>query len=230
MTQRSIQAGLNPNVVVKAGANVNVRGHESDMVVAETKDHWGLSVERRSESQIARARAAVGNRVLFDVRLKWPPQPEKSAPVDVIEVQIGGSGEVRVPAGSNVKVYATKDIDVQGIRGQVDAYAGLKLNLQDVFCLGNASAGRAMSLDCETMRDASAEFNAGGDLCFYVHDLVSARIRVKDIGGYWEARIGGGEKLLYLKCGGDATLVTDRKVEALPPGYILGKIERPATT
>ncbi len=230
MTQRSILAGLNPNVIVKVGASVTVTGQESDMVVAEAKDHRGLQVERRSASQIARARAALGDRVLFDVRLKIPPQPDNSAPAEVIEVQIGGSGEVRVPFGSNVKVYAAKDIDVQGVRGQVDAFAGQKLNLQGVSCLGNASAGRAMNLDCDTMREASAEFQAGDDLRFYVHDLISARIRVKDIGGYWEARIGGGERSVYLKCGGDAVLVTDQKVEALPPSYIMGKIERPATT
>ncbi|HVM70527.1 MAG TPA: hypothetical protein VMT91_02125, partial [Anaerolineales bacterium] len=58
-------------------------------------------------------------------------------------------------------------------------------------------------------------------------DLTSARLRVKDIGGYWEARIGTGEKSVYLKSGGDVTLVTDQKVEAQPPEFILGKIEKP---
>jgi hypothetical protein len=51
---------------------------------------------------------------------------------------------------------------------------------------------------------------------------------VKDVGGYWEARIGDGERAVYLKCGGDVTLVTDQKVEPLPPNYILGKIEKPS--
>jgi hypothetical protein len=52
-------------------------------------------------------------------------------------------------------------------------------------------------------------------------------LRVKDIGGYWEARIGAGEKSVYLKSGGDVTLVTDQKVEEQPPEFILGKIEKP---
>jgi hypothetical protein len=47
------------------------------------------------------------------------------------------------------------------------------------------------------------------------------------LGGYWEAQIGEGEKSVYLKSGGDVTLVTDQTVEALPPNYILGKIEKP---
>ena len=40
-------------------------------------------------------------------------------------------------------------------------------------------------------------------------------------------RLGDGEKSVYLKCGGDATLVTDQKVEPLPPNYIVGNIEKP---
>jgi hypothetical protein len=84
-----------------------------------------------------------------------------------------------------------------------------------------------MSLDCQTILGTDVIFGAGGDLRFHIADLTSARLRVKDLGGYWEARIGEGERAVYLKCGGDVTLVTDQKVEALPPDYILGKIETP---
>ena len=111
----------------------------------------------------------------------------------------------------------------------MDAYAGLKLNLQDVHCLGNASAGWSMNVDCQTMIGNDVTFGACRDLRFHVADLTSARLRVKDIGGYWEARIGGGEKSVYLKSGGDVTFVTDQKVEPLPPDYILGRIEKPIT-
>ena len=121
------------------------------------------------------------------------------------------------------------DIDVQAVQGQVDAYSGLNLNLQNVYRLGNASAGRIMNIDCQTMLGNDVTFGAGSDLRFHVADLTSARLRVKDIGGYWEARIGGGEKTVYLKSGGDVTLVTDQKVEPLPPNYVLGRIEKPAT-
>ena len=133
-----------------------------------------------------------------------------------------------VPFESNLKVYAGKDIDVQGIRGQVDAYSGLSLNVQDVYGLGNASAGWAMNIDCQTMIGKNATFGAGRDLRFHVADLTSARLRVKDVGGYWEALIGNGEKSVTLKSGGDVIFVTDQKVEPLPPDYILGKIEKPA--
>ena len=232
MTQRSIRVGKNQTIIIKVGASVIVKGHKGDLLTAESKDWGGLNVDRHSETEIGRARAAIGDFVLFDWRIKIPSalRPAGSGGEDdVFEVQMGGSGEVFVPFESNLKVYAGKDIDVQGIRGQVDAYSGLNLNLQDVDRLGNASAGRAMNLDCQTMAGKDATFGAGGDLRFHVADLTSVRLRVKDIGGYWEARIGAGEKSVYLKSGGDVTFVTDQNVEPFPPNYILGKIEKPAS-
>jgi hypothetical protein len=227
MTQRSILAGTNQTIIIKVGGSVSVKGYDSDLVTADTKSRWGLTLERRSESQIGRARAVVGEHVLFDVRMKMPNLKEKKSDDEVIEIQMGGSGEVLVPFSSNVKIYAGKDIDVQGIKGQVDAYSGLKLNLQDVFCLGNVSAGQSMNIDCQTMIGNDVNFAAGGDLRFHIADLTSLRLRVKDLGGYWEAHIGNAEKSVYLKSGGDVTFVTDQKVESLPPNYILGKIEKP---
>lgn len=223
MTQRSVFAGTNPTIIIRVGGSIIVKGQVGDRLVAETSA-GGLSVERRSESEIGRARAAVGERVLFDIRLKLPGSTESK---DVIEVKLGGNGEVLVPFESNLKVYAGRDIDVRSIRGQVDAYAGLDLDLQDVDRLGNVSSGGAMNIDCRTMAGSEVTFSAGRDLRFHVADLTSAHVRVKDIGGYWEARIGVGEKSIYLKAGGDVTFVTDQDVEPLPPDYILGKIERP---
>ena len=227
MTQRSILVGTNQIIIIKAGGSVNVKGHESDRLLAETKGMGSLAVERRSESEIGRARAAIGEHVLFDVRLKLPGFKGSE---EVIEVQMGGNGEVLVPVESNLKVYAGKDIDVQGIQGQVDAYSGLRLDLQDVERLGNVSAGWTMNIDCRTMIGKDVTFGAGSDLRFHVADLTNVRLRVKDVGGYWEARIGEGEKSVYLKSGGDVTFVTNQNVEPLPPDYILGKIERPSAT
>ena len=228
MTQRSILAGINPTVIIKAGVDVTVKGVDGETVTAESTSKWGLKVEKHSEAEFARARAAVGEVVLFDLRLKKPSFGEKNTPEEVIEVQLGGSGEVQVPYGSNIKVYAGKDIDVRGIHGRVDVYSGFRLNLQDVASLGNASAGGSMNIDCQMLLDEKVEFKAGGDIRLHVQNLDSAFIRVKDLGGFWEARIGGGLKPISLKCGGDVTLVTDEKVEALPPNYVLGKIEKPA--
>ncbi|RPI34117.1 MAG: hypothetical protein EHM70_03920 [Chloroflexota bacterium] len=194
MTQRSILAGANPEVIIKAGASVTVKGREGDRVAAETNGNWGLKLERKKGK---------------------------------VEVQIGGSGEVWVPMSSNVKVYAGKNIHVQGLKGEASGFAGLDLVLKDVKRLGNASAGGAMEIDCQSMHGRGVTFSAGRDLRFHVKDLTSARLRVKDIGGYWEARIGRGEVEVYLKSGGDVTVLTDQDVQALPPDYILGRIEKP---
>ena len=227
MTQRSILAGTNQTIIIKVGGSVTVKGQEGNRLIAETEGAGGLTVERRSESEIGRARAAIGDHVLFDLRIKLPNLTEKKTE-EVIEVQMGGSGEVLVPFESNLKVYAGKDIDVQDIRGQVDAFASANLRLQDVYRLGNASAGGTMDIHCQTLSSRDVTFGAGRDLRFFIADLSSARLRVKDLGGYWEARLGGGERSVYLKSGGDVTFVTDQRVEALPPNYILGKIEKPA--
>jgi hypothetical protein len=227
MTQRSILAGKNQTIVIKVGAGVNVNGHDSDMVTVETQGTWGVTLEKRSEAQIGRARAAIGEHVLFDWRIKVPNLGEKKDEADVIEVQLGGSGEVLVPFSSNLKIFAGKDIEVKGIQGQVDAYSGMDLTLQNVYRLGNVSSGRMMNINCQTLLGNEVTFGAGSDLRFHVVDLTSARLRVKDLGGYWEARIGRGEKSVYLKSGGDVTFVTDQTVEPLPPDYVLGRIEKP---
>ena len=224
MTHRSFLAGTNQTIIIKAGGSVTAKGHDSDLIIADTRDKWGLSIDRRSEAEIGRARAAIGERVLFDLRLK---KPSLGASREVIEVQISGSGEVLVPLSSNLKIYAGKDIEVEDIQGQVDAYSGLNLKLKDVQILGTVSAGRAMDVDCQTLLGTDVTIGAGSDLRFHVADLTNARLRVKDIGGYWEARIGDSEKSVYLKSGGDVTFVTDQKVEALPPNFILGMIEKP---
>jgi hypothetical protein len=224
MTQRSILVGKHQTIVIKVGGSVVVRGQEGERLSAESAG--SLSVEQRSESEVGRARAAIGDRVLFDVRIKLPALSEKKTE-EVIEVQMGGSGQVLVPFESNLKVYAGKDIDVRNIKGHVDAYSSSNLRLQDVYSLGNASAGGTMDIDCGIIAAADVTFGAGRDLRFHVTDLNSARLRVKDIGGYWEAQIGGGEKSVYLKSGGDVTLVTNQEVQPLPPNFILGKIEKP---
>jgi len=226
MTQRSILAGTTPHVIFKAAGSVTVKGHEGDRVTVQSTDRWGLKIEPHSEAEIGRAQAAVGETVLFDVRIKKPIKG-KEKPEQVIEIQVGDRGEVWVPFGSHLKVYAGRDIDVRGITGQVDAFSGSNLSLRDVRCVGTVSAGGAMSIDCQTLLGDTLELKAGGDIRFHVHDLTSALIRVKDIGGYWEARIGSGEKSVVLKSGGDVSLVTDHEVEPLPPHYVLGKIEKP---
>lgn len=225
MTQHSIWTGPNPAIVIRAGGAVAVRGAAGERVTASTQSKWGLKIEKRSQAEILRARAAVGERVLFDWRLN---RPGVRSAAEVIAVQLGASGEVVVPLNSSLKIYAGTDIDVQDIQGRVDAFAGLNLKLERVGSLGNASAGRDMNLNCDTLLGDQVDFKAGGDLRFYVHDLENAYFRIKDLGGYWEAQLGSGTKLISINCGGDVTLVTDQEVRPQPPDYPLGAVERPA--
>ncbi len=230
MTQRSIHAGPSPSVVVKAGGDVQVQVWEDERVLASTEHKWGLKIERRSESAVAhvRARAKVGDRVLFDLSTDLLKRKKKDVPDDAIQVQVSGDAVVRVPYGSTVKVYAGRSVAVRDIRGSVTVYAGRDVRLRNVHTLVHVSAGRAMDLDCETLAgEEDIKFTAGRDLRFYIRDLVNARVIVNDLGGYWEGVIGGGARKIRLQAGGDVTLVTRQQVKALPPDYMLGNIESP---
>ena len=95
--------------------------------------------------------------------------------------------------------------------------------------LVHAAAGGDLDIDCATLEGSDLKFGAGRDLRFYVHDLIDAKVSIMDRGSYWEALLGDGRITLKLRAGGDVTLVTDREVQAQPPDYILGDIERPAS-
>ncbi len=227
MTQRSIHAGPSPSVVVKAGGDVQVQVWEDERVSAESDSRWGLKVERRRASEIGRVRARIGERVLFDVHIDAIGR-KKEERAEIIEVEIGGSGTVRVPRASNLKVYAGKSVVVNDVQGAVTVYAGWDVRLRHVQTLVHVSGGGALDLECETLAgEGDAKFSAGRDLRFYVRDLADARVIVNDLGGHWEGMIGGGARKIRLQAGGDVTLVTRQQVKALPPDYMLGNIESP---
>jgi hypothetical protein len=71
-------AGTIETIIIKVGGSVTVRGHDSDLILADTKSRWGLSLERRDAAEIGRARAAIGEHVLFDLRLKVPSALKRS--------------------------------------------------------------------------------------------------------------------------------------------------------
>ncbi len=227
MTQRSILAGQSPSVVIRAGGDVRVEGRDSDRVLADTDSRRGLKVERRSESEIGRARAKVGDRVLFDVRFTVRHPLKKEPLGEVIEVQIGSSGKVHVPRSSNVKVYTGKNAEVQDIQGSVTVYAGSDVRVRNVDTLVHVSAGGAIDFECEQVEGDDVKFTAGRDLRGYIRGLTDARFMIDDLGGYWEAVLGDGRTKIRLKAGGDVTLVTDQVITGQPPYDVIGKVERP---
>jgi hypothetical protein len=229
MTERSIQGGKTPAVIIRAGMDVQVEGWDDERVLASTGHKWGLKIERRSESAVGhiRARAKVGDRVLFDVSSDLLKRKQKDVPDDAIQVQVGGDAVVRVPYASTVKVYAGRSVEVRYVHGSVTAYAGRDVRLRNVYTLVHVSAGRAMDLDSETLSEDNVKFSPGRDLRFYVRDLSDAKIMVDDLGGYWEGFIGDGRRQIRLKAGGDVTVVTDQPVKGQSPDAVLGHIEAP---
>jgi hypothetical protein len=213
MTQRSIQAGLTPTVIVRAGADIIVEGWDGDRVVAETEGRAGLKVERRSETEFGRLRAKVGERVLLDLRADLPKRwLLRKRDVEAIEVQVGGSGRVRVPRGSSVKIYAGRKVDLREVGGRVSVYSGGDARLRAVGVVVHASSGGMLDVECQAVEGDDLKLEAGRDLRCYIRALDDARLLVSDLGGSWEGRIGAGRVTVRLKSGGDVTLVTDREV------------------
>jgi hypothetical protein len=50
MTERSIYTGKSPQVVIRAGGDVLVKGWEGDHVAAESSGIWGLEVKRKGDT------------------------------------------------------------------------------------------------------------------------------------------------------------------------------------
>jgi hypothetical protein len=147
---------------------------------------------------------------------------------DEIKVQLGMNGQVRVPYNSHVKVFTGMNSQVEGVRGDISAVTGLRLTIREGGRLMQASAGGSMDIDCAELGAREMKLEAGRDLRLQIRELDSAHFIVTDLGGDWEGTIGAGEVVLTLIAGGDVTLVTEHEVNALPPQYILGKIEKPS--
>ena len=232
MTQRSMPAGQTPAIVIRGGT-VTVEGWNGDRIHASSDDRWGVQIEKRKFADIGRerARAAIGDRVLFDISIANPFNPSRRLLKDfqgeAIEVRLG-HGQVRVPLDSNLIVYAGRDAEVRHIRGRVLASVGRDLSVQDVQTLVHAAAGGDLNIDCATLGGDELKFSAGRDLRFRVRDLDDAKVMITEGGTYWEAVLGSGRRQVRLKAGGDVTLITDREVKAQPPYYMLGNIEPPA--
>lgn len=228
MTQRSMLAGPNPTVIIRAGADVTVAGVAGERVLAETPGRAGLKLSRGGEAELGRLRARVGDRVLLDVRVNRPKLWRQPADAEAIEVQINGSGRVQVPPGSSVKVYASYSVDLREVGGRVSVYSGRDARLHGVGTLVHASAGRALDIECQAVEGDELKLEAGRDLRLYVRDLPDARLVVTDLGGDWQGLIGAGRVTLRLNAGGDVTLVTDREVAPQGPDFVLGRVEKPA--
>lgn len=145
----------------------------------------------------------------------------------VFDVQIGGGGVVRLPFGSAVTIYSGKSTTARQVYGNLTVYAGAGAFLREVGAIAHISAGSIVDVAAERLEGGDVQLTAGTDLRCAIRGLRDTRLLVSDLGGRWEGLIGEERARLRLKAGGDVTLVTDQIVQAQPPLYILGRIERP---
>lgn len=139
---------------------------------------------------------------------KWGLKAERDGAR--VNVEAGGEVEVRVPFGSAVDVSAGRDVRVE-----------------QVHTVARASAGRDLHLDCQSVQGSDVKFEAGRHVRFYVHEGISARFAIHDLGGEWEATFGEGRTAIRLNAGGDVTLVADREPDQV--SEVFGRIERAVT-
>lgn len=172
-----------------------------------------------------RVEGCAGERVLANTESRWGLKVKRRG--DIVDVHIGGSGEVQVPLDCSVKIYAGNRIELRTIGGSATLYAGGQCVLRGVRALAHASAGGALDIECERIDGEALQCSAGRDLRLFIRDLRDVKLMINDLGGYWEGIIGAGRVRVQLTAGGDVILVTDQTVVAQPPQYILGRIERP---
>ena len=205
MTQRSILAGTSPNIVIRSGNDVHVKGGNDDRVFVNSEGRLGLKVSRKGNTT------------------------EVSAS-DTIQIQVPGDSNVTVYAGKSaevqdiqgsVSVYAGRDVRVRNVRTLVHATAGGAMDLDCEAVEGRDvkfSAGRDLRCHIKNLTDAQVMVNDLGG--YWEANIIGQRIRI---------RLKADIKL-RLKAGGDVTLVTDQEVKGQPPDYLLGKIEKPTET
>jgi hypothetical protein len=132
---------------------------------------------------------------LFDISIANPFNQSRRLLNDfqgeAIEVRLG-HGQIRVPLGSNLIVYAGRDAEVRHIRGRVLASVGRDLSMQDVQTLVHAAAGGDLNIDCATLGGDEIKFSAGRDLRFHARDLDDAKVMITEAGTYWEAVLAAG--------------------------------------
>jgi hypothetical protein len=114
VTQRSIQAGQTPTVVIRAGLDVRVQAWESDRVLANTESRWGLKVEQRRQS----------------IEVSIGGSGEVSVPVNsTVKIYSGKNADVQGVQG-NVAVYAGWKAHIRNVNTLSHISAGGAVDLE----------------------------------------------------------------------------------------------------
>jgi hypothetical protein len=150
------------------------------------------------------------DRVLAESSGNWGLQIKRKK--ERIEVQVGGNGQVLVPFGSSVKVYAGKNASVEDVQGTVSVVGGWDVRVERCGMLAHASAGRAMDIDCRQIDGYEIKLSAGWHLRCFFRELKDVLYLVDDLNGKWQLALGDGSTLIRLRAGGDVTLFRDQPV------------------
>ncbi len=166
MTQRMIQAGLTPTLIVRASGTVQVAGRASDRVVASSEGRWGLKVKRRGDT----IEVEIGGSGELQVPLQ-----------SSVKVYAGQSVGVENIGGSTT-IYAGGQGYLRGVGTLVHAATGGALEIEcervagdDVRC----TAGRDLRCFIRSLADAKLMID---DLGGYWEGLIGngrTKIRLK---------------------------------------------------
>lgn len=216
MTQRSILSGASPTVIIRAGRDIKVQGWNGDRVESSADGMWGLKVERK-DGVIEVGSGRGGS----DMRVRQNG--------DAVEVSAGKDCEVRVPFNSTLKVHAGRDAEIVGVTGSVAvAHVGHDLTIHGAGSIGACAAGGSMDLEGQRVIGGELKYSTGRHLRCHIHDLTNTKFMIKDLGGYWEMSFGEPATQIWLKAGGDVTLVLDEKYSEYLPDVVGGlEIARP---
>jgi hypothetical protein len=141
MTQRMIQAGWAPTVIVRASGTVQVAGGAGDRVVANSEGRWGLKVKRRGDT----IEVEIGGSGQLQVPLQ-----------SSVKVYAGQSVEVRNIGGS-ATLYAGGHGYLRGVNTLVHAATGGALEIECERAEGEeirCTAGRDLRCFIRGLSDA----------------------------------------------------------------------------
>jgi hypothetical protein len=182
MTQRSILSGKTPQIIIRSGANVTVKGWDNDRVLAESSGIWGLQVKRVKEW--IEVQIGGSGQVLIPQGSSIKVYSGKSAEVEAVNgtlVVVAGL-DLRISEG-NILVQAsagrTMDLDCHTVEGQLlKLSAGRDLrcrirDLKDVRYLINDLGGKWQTI----LGDGSTtiELTAGGDVTLAANQAITGQ-------------------------------------------------------
>jgi hypothetical protein len=168
MTQRVIQAGWAPTVIVRAGGTVQVEGRAINQVVVQAEDRWGLKVQRRGatiEVQLGRS---------GEVQVPLQSSVKVYAGQSIGVQSIGGSAAVY--AGGHAYLRAVHTLAYAATGGALEIECE-RVEGDDLSCV----AGRDLRCFIRNLIDARLMIN---DLGGYWEGLIGqGRVKIRQKAG-----------------------------------------------